>query len=233
MKKIIFVFDCAVRRPVVASQEYDLVALSLRSFSFLACARLISELIFLIVFSLGLRIWTRFRLQLPRFLSWSHSFSHWLLSPLGLRFDFCFPVWILPPVDSRPRKPGCRSGSISHRCLHPPTHLAIFARLGGDALLDWLRLAADCFCRFDLRSQGRAPACQFYRPWSSRSVCAQAWVRLCHFLSDSCRVVLVSVSFSQIWFCSSAIVVRGGFPVLFLAIGLKSQVFLIWILLLR
>jgi hypothetical protein len=56
MKKIIFVFDCAVHRPVVASQEYDLVALSLRSFSFLACARLISELIFLIVFSLGLRI---------------------------------------------------------------------------------------------------------------------------------------------------------------------------------
>jgi hypothetical protein len=47
-------------------------------------------------------------------------------------------------------------------------------------------------------ARARAPACQFSSPWSSRSVCAQARVRLCRFLSGSYRAVLVSSSFWQI-----------------------------------
>jgi hypothetical protein len=130
---------------------------------------------------------------------------------------------ILPPVDSRPR------------CLHRislPAHPAIFARLHGDALLDF---TADCFCRFDLRSQeGLPPASSPVALWSlQQGKGAQARVRLCHFLSGNCRAVLVPHSFSQIWFCSSAIVVRfitGGFSVLFLSHRIKMLEFFLFLL---
>jgi hypothetical protein len=95
--------------------------------------------------------------------SYRVSYSDLIRFPVGCSVlsvsgaNFVFPCGSLP-VDSRPRKPGHRSGSISHRCLHQvssPARPGIFTRLQGDALLGWLWFAADCFCRFDLHSQGK------------------------------------------------------------------------------